>query len=87
MQYETESFREGYSVPRASKMGLFVEIVDSWNQLIKSNCVLNTPLALDVNEVCFGEEPISPIRMKNQQKLKALLNGTDEVNVEQCAKN
>ena len=29
MQYETESFREGYSVPRASKMGLFVEIVDS----------------------------------------------------------
>ena len=78
---------EGYSVHRASKMVLFLKIVDSWNQLIKSNRVLNTPLALDVNEVCFGEDPISLIRMKNQQKLKALLNGTDEVNVEQCAKN
>ena len=78
---------EGYSVHRASKMVLFLKIVDSWNQLIKSNRVLNTPLALDVNEECFVEELISLIRMKNQQKLKALLNSTDDVNVEQCAKN
>ena len=41
------------------------------------------PLSLVVNEVCFDEEPISLIRMRNQQKIKALLNGTDVVNVEQ----
>ena len=42
---------------------------------------LNTSLALDVNEVCFGEKPISLILLKNQQKIKTLLNGTDVVTV------
>ena len=51
------------------------------------DCALNKPLALDVNEVCFGEEPISLIRLKNQQKIKASLNGTDVVNVGQWTKN
>ena len=45
--------------------------------------VLNTHLSLAVNEVWVDEESISLIRMKNQQKIKALLNGTDEVSVEQ----
>ena len=50
------------------------------------DCILNTPLALDAKKVCFGEELMSLIRMKNQQKLKAFLNGTDVVNVEQWTK-
>ena len=50
------------------------------------DCILNTPLALDANKVCFGEELMSLIRMKNQQKLKAFLNGTDVVNVKQWKK-
>ena len=33
------------------------------------------PVILDVNEVCFEREQISLIRMKNQEKVKALLNG------------
>ena len=37
------------------------------------HCVLNKPLALDVNKVCLGEEVLSLIRMKNQQKIRALL--------------
>ena len=48
--------------------------------------VLNTPLSLVVNEVWVDEESISLIRMKNQQKIKALLNGTDEISVEQWTK-
>ena len=36
--------------------------------------VLNTRLSLVVNEVWVDEEPIHLIRMKNQQKTKALLN-------------
>ena len=45
------------------------------------------PLSLVVNEVCFDEEPVSLIRMRNQQKIKALLNGTDGAmwsNGQQC---
>ena len=45
--------------------------------------VLNTPLSLAVNEFWVDEEPISLTGMKSQQKIKALLNGTDMVNVEQ----
>ena len=48
--------------------------------------VLNTPISLVVNEVWVDEESISLIRMKTQQKIKALLNGTDEVSVEQWTK-
>ena len=48
--------------------------------------VLNTPISLVVNEVWVDGESISLIRMKNQQKIKALLNGTDEVSVEQWTK-
>ena len=48
--------------------------------------VLNTPLSLAVNKVWVEKEPISLIRMKNQQKIKALLNGTDVVNMEQWTK-
>ena len=62
---------EVYSEPsQTSKMELLVKIVNSRNPLIIFvkcsifDCVLNTPLALDVNEVCFGDEPISLIRMK-----------------------
>ena len=47
--------------------------------------VLNTRLSLVVNEVWV--ETISLIRMKNKQKIKALLNGPDVVNVEQWTKN
>ena len=47
------------------------------------NYVLNTPLSLVVNEVWVDEEPIFLMCMKNQQKVKPLLNGTDVVNVEQ----
>ena len=39
--------------------------------------ILNTRLSLVVNEVWVDEEPMSLIRMKNKQKTKALLNGTD----------
>ena len=35
------------------------------------------------NKIRVDEEPISLIRTKNQQKVKALLDGTDVVNVEQ----
>ena len=38
-------------------------------------------LSVVVNEVRFDEEPT--IRIKNQQKMKALLNGIDLVSVEQ----
>ena len=34
------------------------------------HCVLNTPLRLVVNEVCFEEEPISIIRIKISKKSK-----------------
>ena len=51
------------------------------------DCILNTPLALDVNEFCFGGVQILLIRMKNQQKIKLLLNYTDVVNEEQWTKN
>ena len=43
-------------------------------------------LTLLVSEVWIDKEPISLIRMKNQQKTKALLNGTDFGNVEQWTK-
>ena len=46
------------------------------------NFVLNTRLSLVVNEVWVDEEPISLIRLKNQQKVKALVNDTDVVNVQ-----
>ena len=46
--------------------------------------VLNTPQSL--NKVWVDEEPISLIRLNNQQKIKALLDGTSEVNVEQWVK-
>ena len=48
--------------------------------------VQNTHLTLLVNKVWVEEEPISLIHTKNQQKIKALLNGTDVVNVEQWTK-
>ena len=32
---------------------------------------------LDLNEVCFVKNRIFPIHMKNQGKVKALLNGVD----------
>ena len=32
------------------------------------DCVLNKTLALDVNDACFGDEPISPMRMRNKKK-------------------
>ena len=45
--------------------------------------VLNMPLNLVVIKVLVDKESIFLTRMKNQQKIKALLNGTDVVNVEQ----
>ena len=48
--------------------------------------VLNTNLTLVVNEVWVDEERVSLICMKNQQKVKPLLNGTDVVNIEQWTK-
>ena len=48
--------------------------------------VLNMPLSLVVKEVWVDEEAISIILMKNQQKVKALLNGTKTVNMEQWIK-
>ena len=41
--------------------------------------VLNTRLSFIVKEVSVDEKPISLIRLKNQQKIKALLNSTDRV--------
>ena len=35
------------------------------------------PVNLDINEVCFVKNRIFPIHMKNQGKVKALLNGVD----------
>ena len=35
------------------------------------DCVLNKTLALDVNDACFGDEPISPMRMRNKKKHNA----------------
>ena len=49
--------------------------------------VLNTRLSLVVNKIWVDEEPISLIRMKNQQKVKVLLNGSGVVNAEQWTKN
>ena len=49
--------------------------------------ILNMSLDLDVNNLCFGEELMSLIRMKKQQKIKALLNITNVANVEQWTKN
>ena len=47
-------------------------------------------LSLVINKVSnktrVDEKPISLIRKKNQQKIKALLDGTDVVNVEQWIK-
>ena len=48
--------------------------------------VLNTHLSLVVNEIWVDEEPVSLIRMKNQQKSNTLMNGSGAVNVEQWAK-
>ena len=48
--------------------------------------VLNMPLSLVLKEVWVDEEAISIILMKNQQKVKALLNGTNTVNMEQWIK-
>ena len=48
--------------------------------------VLNMPLSLVVKEVWVDEEAISIILMKNQQKVKALLNVTKTVNMEQWIK-
>ena len=52
--------------------------------------VQNMRLSLVTNKVSnktrVDEEPISLIRTKNQQKIKALLDGTDMVNVEQWIK-
>ena len=46
--------------------------------------VLNMPLNLVAIKVWVDKEPpIFLIRMKKQQKIKALLNGTNVVNVEQ----
>ena len=50
------------------------------------NYVLNMYLSLVVNKVLVGKELVSIICMKNQQKIKALLNGTDLLNVKQWAK-
>ena len=49
--------------------------------------VRNARLSSVVNKIWVDEEPMSLIRMKNQQKIKALLNGSDVVNVEQWTKN
>ena len=35
------------------------------------------PVSLDVNKVCFEEEQDIPNTLKNQEKVKALLNGVD----------
>ena len=48
--------------------------------------VLNTLLTFDVKEVHFGDETISLISLKNQHKIKALLNDTDVITVKQWAK-
>ena len=53
------------------------------------NYVLNTHLSLVVNKILVNwvdKERISLICMKNQQKIKVLLNGTDAINVEQWTK-
>ena len=34
-------------------------------------------VSLDVNDVCFEEEQVSLIRMKNQENVKAFSNGVD----------
>ena len=69
-------------------MELFVKLVEGWKPwtISAKNYVLNTPLSLVVNEVWVDEEPTFLIRTKNQQKTKALLKGTDVVNVEQWTK-
>ena len=48
--------------------------------------VLNTLLTFEVKEVYFGDETISLISLKNQHKIKALLNDTDVITVKQWAK-
>ena len=40
----------------------------------------------NLNDAWVHKESVSLIRMKNQQKIKALLNGTDGVNAEQWTK-
>ena len=47
--------------------------------------VLNIPLNLVAIKVWVDKEPTFLIHMKKQQKIKALLNGTDVVNVEKWA--
>ena len=38
----------------------------------------------DVNKVCFEEEQVPLIRLKNQEKVKALRNGVNVGNEAQC---
>ena len=40
-------------------------------------------MSLHVNEICFDEEQDILSTVKNQEKVKALLNGVDVGNVEQ----
>ena len=48
--------------------------------------VLNSPMSLVVNGVWVDEEPISLIRLKHQRKTKALLSGTDVLNLKEWTK-
>ena len=50
------------------------------------DCALNTPQGLVVNKVQVDEESMSLIRIKSQQKIKALSTGRDVVNVEHWTK-
>ena len=75
---------------QTSKIKLFVKIIKGWNPLniFEKSSILDVRLCseclgLFAKEVWVDEEPISLIRMKNQQKIKSLLNDADVVNVEQ----
>ena len=90
-KYEAEILRDVSDIKEPSQtVDLFVkqfkpETLQLFPQNTPSqmlNYVLNTPLSLVVNEVWVDEELISLMHMKTQQKIKALLNSTDAVNVE-----
>ena len=56
---------------------MLVEINSSYFSKMALVGLQYKPVSLDVNKVCFEEEQDIPNTLKNQEKVKALLNGVD----------
>ena len=56
---------------------MLLEINSSYFSKIALVGLQYKPVSLDVNKVCFEEEQDIPNTLKNQEKVKALLNRVD----------